>query len=157
MEFYSRVTRIVTESVVLFLFAAVLLLQMMNIVLRYTGLKPPLMWVEEFSTFSFIWIFFLLWHLADRDGTHFEVDVLVDALSGRMRWVLEIFRHAAALVFAGVVVWSATRFITAAGGYPTNSFKWLTMGVVYTIIPVGLGLVFIERMRMLVSTLRRGA
>jgi len=156
MQRYSRVTKVVTETLALCLFGAVLVLQTANIVLRYTGLHPPLMWVEEFSTFSFIWIFFLLWHLADRSGKHFVVDVMLERLSGRPRQALEIFDHTTALFFAGIVVWSSIRFIPVAGGYPTNSFNWLPMGVVYLAIPIGLTLVFIERLRMLVDTVRKG-
>ena len=76
MERYSQITRYVTETAVIFLFSAVLILQTVNIFFRYTGFLAPLMWVEEFSTFSFIWMFFLLWHVADRDGKHFMVDII---------------------------------------------------------------------------------
>ena len=141
MERYSQITRYVTETAVIFLFSA--------------GFLAPLMWVEEFSTFSFIWMFFLLWHVADRDGKHFMVDILHGKVPPRIRWGLEVFRHFAAIVFSGVVVWSSWAFISVAGGYPTNSFKWLLMGVVYLVIPLGLGLVLVERISMIWATLRR--
>jgi len=155
MERYSQITRYVTETFVIFLFAAVLILQTINIFFRYTGFLAPMMWVEEFSTFSFIWMFFLLWHVADRDGKHFVVDMLHGKASPAMVRGLEIFTHFAAIVFSGVVVWSSWAWISAAGGYPTNSFKWLLMGVVYLVIPLGLGLVLIERISMLLAVLRR--
>ena len=41
--------------------------------------------------------------------------------------------------------------------YPTNSFAWIPMGVIYVVIPVGLGLVLIERTLLLVGRLRRAA
>lgn len=138
----------------MFLFATVLLLQTLNILLRYSGLHPPLMWVEELSTFSFIWILFLLWHLGDRDDTHFKVDVLLDRLSPAGRRKLEALAHLLALLFAGIVVWASAQFIPTTMLYRTNSFDWLPMGVIYLVIPFGFVLVAVERLRLLLRALR---
>ena len=154
MNRYEQLTRRATEGLAVFLFATVLLLQALNILFRYTGLRPPLMWVEELSTFSFIWILFLLWHLADRDEEHFKVDVLLDRLSPRWRRRLEALAHLLALLFAGIVLWASVQFIPTTMLYRTNSFDWLPMGVVYLVIPAGFVLVAIERLRLLVRALR---
>jgi TRAP-type C4-dicarboxylate transport system permease small subunit len=152
---YERLTRRLAEGLAVFLFAVVLLLQALNILLRYTGLHPPLMWVEELSTFSFIWILYLLWHLNDRDDEHFKVDVLLDRLSPLWRCRLEALAHLLALLFAGIVVWASVQFIPTTMLYRTNSFDWLPMGVIYLVIPVGFVLVAIERLRLLRRALRR--
>ena len=149
MNRYERLTRRLSEGLAVFLFSTVLLLQALNIFLRYTGLRPPLMWVEELSTFSFIWILFLLWHLNDRDDEHFKVDVLLDRLSPQWRRRLEALAHLLALFFAGIVVWASAQFIPTTMLYRTNSFDWLPMGVIYLVIPVGFALVAFERVRLL--------
>jgi TRAP-type C4-dicarboxylate transport system permease small subunit len=151
---YEQLTRGIAEGLAIFLFSVVLLLQALNIALRYTGFRPPLMWVAEFSTFSFIWILFLLWHLNDRDDEHFKVDVLLDRLPPVWRRRLEALAHLLALLFAGIVVWASARFIPTTMLYRTNSFDWLPMGVVYLVIPVGFVLVAVERLRLFLRALR---
>ena len=143
---YTGVTKRVTESVVVVLFSAVLLAQFLNILFRYTKIHEPWMWVGEFSRYAFIWIFFLLWHQCDRKGSHFVVDVLTAKLTGRVRAAIELFGRLAALLFALLVVWSSAKYIPTTLLYSTDSFRWLPMGVVYFIIPVGLLLVFIEQL-----------
>lgn len=155
MKTYSELTQRFAEAIAVFLFCAVLGLQSINIFFRYTKVSAPLMWVEEFSTFSFIWIFFLLWHLGDRNQTHFHVDVLLDRLSGKPRQFLELFGHAVAIFFAGVTVSSSVAFIPTTMMYSTNSFSWLPMGVIYLVIPFGLALVLIERLRLFAATWKR--
>ena len=154
MNRYERITRRLSEGLAVFLFSTVLLLQALNIFLRYTGLRPPLMWVEELSTFSFIWILFLLWHLNDRDDEHFKVDVLLDRLSPPWRRRLEALAHLLALFFAGIVVWASAQFIPTTMLYRTNSFDWLPMGVIYLVIPFGFVLVAVERLRLFLRALR---
>lgn len=155
MDGYERFTRRVSEGIAVFLFSAVLVLQALNILFRYTGVRAPFMWVEEFSTFSFIWILFLLWHLNDRDDEHFKVDVLLDRLSPTWRRRLEALAHLLALSFAVIVVWASIRFIPTTMLYRTNSFDWLPMGVIYLVIPFGFVLVAFERLRLLRRALRQ--
>ena len=154
MNRYEQFTRRIAEGLAIFLFSVVLFLQALNIALRYTGFRPPLMWVAEFSTFSFIWILFLLWHLNDRDDEHFKVDVLLDRVPPPWRRRLEAFAHLLALLFALIVVWASIKFIPTTMLYRTNSFDWLPMGVIYLVIPLGFGLVAFERLRLLRRTLR---
>lgn len=154
MSRYSQLTKSVTEGVGVFLFALILVLQASNILFRYTGIYPPLTWVEEFSRFSFIWILFLLWHIADRQGEHFVVDVVREKLSPGGRKGLDVMAHGLALAFAAVVLWASAQFIPTTMLYSTNSFEWLPMGVIYLVIPLGFVMVAVERLRLLLQTLR---
>ena len=47
------------------------------------------------------------------------------------------------------------KYVQSGMGYSTQSIQWLPIGIVYVIVPIGVALVFIERLRMLVQTLRR--
>ena len=143
---YHQITRWVTETLSVGLFVTVLVLQLINIFLRYTKVAPPAMWVEDFSKYALIWIFFLLWHLADRRNEHFAVDFLRQKCSSATGRVLVLLGHVVAMAFALVVVGSAVAFIPSLLGYPTQSFSWLPMGMVYVVIPIGLILVFVERL-----------
>lgn len=152
---YIRITRFLAEFVTLLLFSTVVIVQTLNIFFRYTKICNPWMWVEEFSRYSFIWIVFLLWHLNDRKGTHFVVDVFICKLSGKAKKVIDVFGHCIAFLFAGVVVWASVKYVPITMAYSTDSFRWLPMGVVYSIIPFGLLLVLIEHVLLLIEELRR--
>ena len=149
MEKFSKLTKWIAESFAVTLFAIVLISQCLNILFRYTKVLPPLMWVEEFTRFSFIWILFLLWHLADREDTHFKVDFAVAGLTGKPKACLFLFQHLIALGFAALTIWSSIRYIPATMAYGTNSFSGLPMGVIYLVIPLGLALVAVEHIRLL--------
>ena len=142
------------EWAAILLFATILFLQSLNIFLRYTALADPLMWVEEFSRFGFIWILFLLWHIADREGAHFQVDFLRDRLGDRGRRRLDMLTHVLALAFSLVILAASAKFLPTTMLYATNSFAWLPMGVIYLVIPAGFVLVAVERLRLIVVTLR---
>ena len=154
MRSYSSLTKTIAETFAVVLFLAVLILQTLNIFFRYTQVRPPWMWVQDFTKYSLIWMFFLLWHLADRDQAHFAVDLLVARSHGRQRKRLQLTAHIAAMVFAAMTVWSSIAFIPTTMGYSTQSFTWLPMGVVYMVIPLGLSLVFVERLRLFLQALK---
>jgi TRAP-type C4-dicarboxylate transport system permease small subunit len=150
MTFYSTITKLVTETIAVVLFFTVLVLQTANIFFRYSGVRPPAMWVEDFSKYALIWIFFLVWHLADRQQQHFAVDIFGPKLPPRAKKAMSAFVHLVAIGFSVVVIWSSFKFIPTIMGYPTQSFRWLPMGVVCLVIPVGLTLVVVERCRMFI-------
>ena len=154
MKRYSRLTKAGAEWAAVLLFSTVLSLQSLNIILRYTTFADPLMWVEEFSRFAFIWVLFLLWHVADREGSHFQVDFLRDRLGERGRRRLDLLAHALALGFSVVVLAASAQFLPTTMLYATNSFAWLPMGMIYLVIPAGFALVAVERLQLLVKTLR---
>ena len=149
----SNATRAIVEIIAVCLFAIVLVEQALNVFLRYTQIGAPIMWVEDFTKYALIWMFFLLWHVCDRERTHFVVDFLVEKVAPNSRRALEVVSHAIAIVFCLIVVISAFPFIADTMGYRTQSFSWLPMGVVYVIIPVGLLIVVFERVRLLAKRL----
>jgi len=146
---YSKFTRIVAETFVLIGFSVIIVLQTYNIIGRYTKLYPPLMWVHEFTSYSFIWMVLLLWHLLDRRGSHFVVDILPNKLSGRKKEYVELFINLIAVFFSGIVILSSVKYIPTTMIYCTSSFRWLPMGMVYMVIPLGLLLVLVDRLRLI--------
>ena len=101
---YSRLTRRIAETLAILLFASVLVVQAVNIFFRYSQVAAPWEWVEEFSKFALIWMFFLLWHLSDREQRHFAVDFLAAKMPPRLRHLCDALGHLIAVVFTSVVV-----------------------------------------------------
>ena len=148
--FVQNITRLITEIIVVILFSTILIVQVLNIFFRYTKIFDPWMWVGEFSRYAFIWIVFLLWHLSDRRDSHFVVDILFAKMKGASRLTLEYFNRFVVLFFAGIIIWGSIQYIPTTMMYSTASFRWLPMGVVYIVIPVGILLVFIENLFLIV-------
>lgn len=151
---YQRVSKYVIEVLTVTLFIIVIFFQSLNILFRYAKIADSIVWVEEFTRFSFIWIAFLLWPLADRNGSHFTVDLFLNKLTSGKRVYLEILIDLLAIGFVVLVIWASYRYIPVAMLYHTNSITWLRMGIVYLVIPLGLTLVFIERVLMLYNRVR---
>jgi TRAP-type C4-dicarboxylate transport system permease small subunit len=152
----QNITRLITEIIVVILFSAILIVQVLNIFFRYTKVYDPWMWVGEFSRYSFIWIVFLLWHLSDRKDSHFVVDIILTKVKGTSRLALEYFNRLITLFFAGVIIWGSIQYIPTTMLYSTASFRWLPMGVVYVVIPVGILLVFIENLFLIAAKMGQG-
>src|SRR6056297_1391582 len=87
---YYNITKYLFEGLSITLFISVIFFQVLNIFFRYTKIAYSIVWVEEFTKFSFIWIVFMLWHLADRNGSHFVVDLFSNKLSKRKKMYLDI-------------------------------------------------------------------
>jgi TRAP-type C4-dicarboxylate transport system permease small subunit len=151
---YEKITKNITESFGVFIFLLIIALQTYNIFSRYTKIGRPFMWVEELTRYIFIWIVFLFWHLNDRENSHFVVDLLPNKLSGAKRKSIDLCIKAAGLSFAAVVIWFSIKYIPTTMIYCTDSFRQVPQGIVYMIIPLGLLLVFIEKIRMIVKDLQ---
>ncbi len=151
LEIYHNVTRYILVRLTISLFIVVIFLQSLNIFFRYTNIAYSIVWVEEFTRYSFIWIAFLLWPLADRNGSHFTVDIFFNKLKNKKKIFLEIIIDLLAICFVSIVVWYSFKYIPIAMLYHTESIRWLRMGIVYLVIPIGLIFVFIERMLMLLT------
>jgi TRAP-type C4-dicarboxylate transport system permease small subunit len=98
----------------------------------------PLIWVEEFSTFAFIWLVFAGATLAYLKGEHLEVDLFHGWAAKRLgrramaAWDLAIL--ILQLIFLGVfaiglVVMTRQSWSLYAGSLPGFRFGWIYLGV----------------------------
>ena len=71
------------------LLVALIFLTFFGVARRYLFGKP-LIWMEEFQGLLFLWITFLGAGAAFRYGSHVKIDMVLDALHGTARKVVEI-------------------------------------------------------------------
>ena len=90
-----------------------------QILSRYTGLIPNLIWTEEISRFCLIWIIMLGASVAVRDGTHFDVDVLPHPMTPGGLALSRIVVHASIFLVALIFLGFGWRF--AQFGYDQSS------------------------------------
>jgi len=72
----------------------------MQILSRYTGFIPRYIWTEEIARFCFVWIVMIGSMIAVRDGSHFDVDVLPQPKTARLRALSRMFVHLAMVLAA---------------------------------------------------------
>jgi len=155
LDSYKKFTEIIVETFSISLFIIVLLSQFYNIFSRYTKIGRPMMWVEEFSRYSFIWIAFLMWHLAQRKGTHFVVDIFPNKLSGKPKYFIEIFVSLAIIFFAFLVIYSSWLYIPTTMLYNAQSFRKIPMGIFYMVVPIGMVMLVIEEILILIDKFKK--
>lgn len=106
-----------------------------QIVLRYCFAAANV-WAEELARFMFVWVTTLGASIAIRRNSHLRVDLLVDFLSPKPRFILQIVTYTLILFFLmhlcylGVDLMSRTMVNKSAG-------LRVPMGYAYSAIPVG--------------------
>jgi TRAP-type C4-dicarboxylate transport system permease small subunit len=117
-------------------FSAIMVLVMLyQIVLRYC-FSSANVWAEELTRFIFVWVTTLGASVAIRRNVHLRVDLVVDFLKPRPRFILQIVTYTLILLFLiylfrlGVDLMSRTMINKSAG-------LRLPMAYPYAAIPVG--------------------
>ncbi|MDR1242765.1 MAG: TRAP transporter small permease [Deltaproteobacteria bacterium] len=132
--FLDRVDRVLIA--LLAAFSAIMVLVMLyQIVLRYC-FSSANVWAEELTRFIFVWVTTLGASVAIRRNVHLRVDLVVDFLKPRPRFILQIITYTLILLFLiylfqlGVDLMSRTMINKSAG-------LRLPMAYPYAAIPVG--------------------
>ena len=119
------------------LLVVLIFLTFFGVARRYLFGKP-LIWMEEFQGLLFLWITFLGAGAAFRYGSHVKIDMVLDALHGTARKVLEILDH---IVEFGVLIYFFYQcwtyyFRMIDTGKKTDQLRW-TYDKAYWAVPVG--------------------
>ena len=97
--------------------------------------KVSVVFFDELSTYSFIWMVFLSGALAFMEDTHFKVDILPPGLQKRLEVPLHYFEMLILLVFAGIMFYYGIIFSQVNAKITTLVLK-LTMKILVLCIPV---------------------
>jgi TRAP-type C4-dicarboxylate transport system permease small subunit len=117
------------------LMAALMVPVSLQIFSRYIGLIPRYIWTEEIARFCFIWIILIGAIIAVRDGSHFAVDLLPQAKTGRgeaiARLIVDLSVFLTALIFI-LWGWPLVQF----GLMQTSEIANLPMVTIYVAWPL---------------------
>lgn len=115
--------------------AAMVIVILYQVVLRYCFAAANV-WAEELARFMFVWVATLGASVAIRRNVHLRVDLIVDILKPRPRYILQIVTYTLILLFLlylcqlGVDLMGRTMINKSAG-------LRVPMAVPYAAIPVG--------------------
>lgn len=110
------------------LIAAMFVMVFANVILRY-AFNSGIEYSEELSRFGFVWLTFIGAVAVAKDGAHVNVEILVGAVSDRVRILLLILSDLIILLCCVLLVWGTWRSlgINASNYSPITgiSYAWI--------------------------------
>ncbi|HEY3177878.1 MAG TPA: TRAP transporter small permease [Casimicrobiaceae bacterium] len=140
------------RALLIVLLAAMALMVFANVVLRFVT-SHSILWVEEVSRYTMIWLTFLGAGLVLRHGGHIGIDTLQSRLP---RWAPKIRATIFLLVlgFCAFMAWIGTRYAMLTWNQTTAVLQ-IPVGFVYLALPAGFALVITHLLLMAAPYIRR--
>jgi C4-dicarboxylate transporter DctQ subunit len=128
-----------------------------NVVARY-GFNSPIQWAEEFARYAFIWVVFAGAVVCTKRNRHIAIESLVQVLPTRLALFIRFFAEICTLGLMVVIAYYGA-ILTASATQITATLK-VPQYIVYLVVPVAAGLIFIRTLgdsaRSLRTLLRGG-
>jgi C4-dicarboxylate transporter DctQ subunit len=94
-----------------------------------------LLWTDEFSRYTFIWLSYLSAAIVFREHDHISIDILYAALPGKVQKVIDKFNSFLHLAFFIFILGVATKIIPVVMKQITPTLG-IKMGYVYLAFPI---------------------
>ena len=151
MQTFDRLFLRANRLALVALLAAMALMVFANVVLRYLT-DHSLLWVEEASRYTMIWLTFLGAGLVLRYGGHIGIEALHERFPRRAPQ-LRALVAALLLGFFVFMVWIGLRYASLTWGQTTAVLE-IPIGSVYLAMPIGFALLTAHLLLMLRSWVR---
>jgi TRAP-type transport system small permease protein len=125
-------------AAVLAITALMVVLVVGNVFCRYV-LNASLIWAEELSQYMMVWMVFLGAGLGFRQGRHVAVEMLQDALPGKVGRILRWVAVIVSALFLAMLIVLGIRYAIFAAGQETPALQ-ISAAVPYSAVPVGAAL-----------------
>ncbi len=141
----DRVLKFVEQTVSVLSLAAVVVLVLVQVFYRYV-LSSGILWIDELAINLMVLMVLFGAALATRNGTHTDLQMLLNAAPRGMQHLLRVVGTAVSLTFIVVLIW-------ASGTYAYDSRRLFTtmigipLWIAYGIIPVGSVLILYEMLK----------
>ncbi|MGP3698841.1 TRAP transporter small permease [Rhodobacter sp. NSM] len=113
----------------------VIILAVVLQLLGRSGWIPAVVWTEEISRFALLYLTAFGAGLSLRSGDMVNVDLVSEALPGRLPWVLRLFAALATAVGCALLIWPAW-FFTSIGSRQSAPASGLRMDFVHASVLV---------------------
>lgn len=140
------------EEVLLVFFSVIMVFIIaLQVFMRYV-MGSSLAWSEELARFSFIWMVYIGISYGVKKQRHIKVDVMLIALKGKAKIVLNMISNIIFLGFAIVIIYYGQEiaFRILELGQRSPGLR-IPMGLVYLATPVGMGLTVIRLIQQLMQ------
>ena len=136
VENIIRLVRLILEAMTILLFSVMTLLVFSQVCVRFLT-NNSLVWSEELSRFTLVWLIYTASIITYADKAHIIVDALLVTLKGRVKAAMLCFSHICVLIFAIIACLGAMELMptTAMQVSPVNK---IVMSNVYMIVPISM-------------------
>ncbi|HJO05084.1 MAG TPA: TRAP transporter small permease [Acidobacteriota bacterium] len=146
MTSHLRLLRAAARAVVVFLFAAIVVVVFAQVVSRFV-FNAPFSWSEELARYLQVWLILLASAACVRRGLHLTVDYAVHSLGPRLEWTMRFLSLAGVIFFLGVVIVSGIVLISATANQMTPALE-IPIRIVYLALPIGALLMLFEALAL---------
>lgn len=123
-----------------------------NVLMRYF-FKSPLYWAEEVATGLFVWTVFVGSAYAYRRHAHLGVDILVNALPGKLRSIVKFIIQILELLVLVMLTYVSVLYLTNTWDKLSNTLR-IPSWYVACAVPLGFGISLIHSIIFLGKDLR---
>jgi len=115
-----------------------------------------LSWTEEMARFLLIFVTFWGAAIALRKKEHIAIPFLLERVSPRTQLILRLVFIAVMAAFLVIVFFGGLTMMKVMWNTPVGSgLRWLSVGKVYTFVPVGTGLMLVYLVLWAIETVER--
>jgi TRAP-type C4-dicarboxylate transport system permease small subunit len=154
MSLLKKIDRYFEESIVVVLFSTMVLLTFAQVLSRFV-FNLSLGWSEEISRFIFVWLVYISAAMAAKHRRHIRVEI-IDTLFPRAisKWfgVLSDLLWIAFTIFVAIKGYEMVAMVFEHG--QLSPAVQLPMGFVYSIIPLGFGLIALRVLQGIIGRFR---
>lgn len=147
----SRAALKVLHGTGIVLFVGMCLLVLAQVVAR--KFFEPLVWSEELARYTFIWVAFLGWVIANQRKSHIHISLLLDRSGPGLKRALAVFADLLVIVFALIFTVKGWRLVQNNLEIETVTL-FFDFWVVYLVIPVSALATIVVVGRDLIAQLR---
>ncbi|MHC1693176.1 MAG: TRAP transporter small permease [Sphaerochaetaceae bacterium] len=155
MKKIISITKTIAEKTVdwlsIILFCVIFILGLMQVVSRWI-FSNPLTWSEESIQLMYVWICYLGWVIAERQGSHIRITFVVSKLPKKAQLWINVFNHLLTITFSVLMVVFGISMVKKSLGSPVT-LPWLHYGWIYGIAPVVNAIIIVYEIVFLIEEL----
>lgn len=137
-----KVIRTITDWVVIFLFAVVVVVVSAQVFSRFI-VNLSIRWADELSRYAFVWLVYIGGAVTIRDGRNVCFDLFLDSRKGKSWKVVFSLVTVISMVFLALMTWFGVLVCKSELTESSAIMKW-PMAVVCAAIPIGGVLMLLE-------------
>lgn len=143
------------EAWVMVLLLAMTLLVTVAVFYRYV-LGASLIWYDEFASYLLVWLTFYGAVIAAYHRRHIAFETLVERLGPAARRGADLAAEVCILAFQGILLYYGWILAKAIRADTAVSLEWVSMGWIYSVLPVSGGLMLLISLVDLATLLTGG-
>jgi TRAP-type C4-dicarboxylate transport system permease small subunit len=146
---------VLVETWVMVLLIAMTLLVTVGVFYRYI-LGASLTWYDEFASYLLVWLTFYGAVMAAYHRRHIAFETLVERLRPAARRGADLAAEVCVLLFQGILLYYGWVLARAIRADTAVSLEWVSMGWIYSVLPISGGLMLLISLVDLATLLRGG-